>query len=399
MAWPRLKTVAVASATILLATGIAVVVTRSPTGLFGQGRLRLPVGKGAPAISLGERHGLILASDGSLWSWGSDFLGWPVLGLGNVTPQTRLRRIGNETNWVSISAGTAHNVAIKADGTLWAWGENIYGQFGVGTGGKLNLLASTPVHAAPGNDWKQAAAGGALTVALKRNGTLWTWGNNWAGSLGTGSTNNSAVPVQVGTGTNWIKVWAGMLETVALQSDGSLWYWGENPDPAFGQGTGAILVPTRVSPDTNWVDVGFGVNTVFAIKADGTLWTLGRNAHAYTDVQDPTRDTTPTRVGTNTDWLSIPACGAWWCLGLTKKDGSLWLMDASDGQPNGPRPPYKPVQFRRVELPKDVVAYAAGAAHAAAPGIHAPIGVALTREGEVWTWGMVLGDPGAWATD
>ena len=77
------------------------------------------------------------------------------------------------------------------------------------------------------------------TVALKKDGTLWAWGNNWAGSLGTGSTNNSAVPVQVGSATNWIKVWAGMLETVALQSDGSLWYWGDNPDPAFGQGTGA----------------------------------------------------------------------------------------------------------------------------------------------------------------
>src|SRR5580698_10460234 len=82
------------------------------------GRLRLPVGQGTPAISLGERHGLILASDGSLWSWGSDFLGWPVLGLGNFTNKsTVLRRIGNDTNWVGISAGSAgHNLAIKSDG-------------------------------------------------------------------------------------------------------------------------------------------------------------------------------------------------------------------------------------------------------------------------------------------
>jgi hypothetical protein len=83
----------------------------------------------------------------------------------------------------------------------------------------------------------------------------------------------------------------------------------------------------------------------------------------------------------------------WWCQGLTKKDGSLWLMDASDGLPNGPRSPYKPVQFRRVEIQKDVVAYTAGSAHAKAPGVHAAIGVALTRDGEVWTWGLVLGDP------
>ena len=111
-------------------------------------------------------------------------------------------------------------------------------------------MANTPVPAAPGNDWKQAVAGGIHTVALKKDGTLWAWGNNWAGSLGTGSTNNSAVPVQVGSATNWIKVWAGILESVALQSDGSLWYWGDNPDPAFPQGTSARCLSPRAFPRT-----------------------------------------------------------------------------------------------------------------------------------------------------
>ena len=74
MAWPKLKTTAFATAAILLATGIAVIFTTSPTGIISRVGLRLPVGKGTPATSLGERHGLILASDGSLWSWGSDFL-------------------------------------------------------------------------------------------------------------------------------------------------------------------------------------------------------------------------------------------------------------------------------------------------------------------------------------
>src|ERR1035441_4886870 len=118
MAWTKLKTATVAGVAILLATGIAIMLAMSPIGAVSQGRLRLPVGKGTPAISLGDRHGLILASDGSLGSWGSDFLGWPVLGLGDVPPQTRLRRIDNGTNWTSISAGHANNLAIKSDGTL-----------------------------------------------------------------------------------------------------------------------------------------------------------------------------------------------------------------------------------------------------------------------------------------
>lgn len=223
---------------MLLAIGIILLITNS---LSHPSRLGLPVGKGSPAISLGERHGLILASDGSLWSWGSDFLGWPVLGLGNRPSQsTSLRRIGNETNWVSIAAGTAHNLAVKSDGSLWAW---------------------------------------------------------------------------------------------------------------------------------------------------------GRQAHVYTGASDQAQDATPTRVGTDSDWRTISASAGWWCQGLTKKDGSLWLMDASDGQSNGPQSPYQPVRFRRVALQKDYVVYAGGAVHAASPGVHGPIGVVLTRDGEVWTWGMVLGDP------
>jgi len=141
------------------------------------------------------------------------------------------------------------------------------------------------------------------------------------------------------------------------------------------------------------MEVGFGVNTVFAIKSDGTLWAWGREAHVYTGASDPAQDSTPVRVGTDSDWGSLSATTGWWCLGLTKKDGSLWMMDASEGQSSGPQPPYKQVRFGRVGFKEDYAAYAGGAAHAAAPGVHGPIGVILTPQGEVWTWGMVLGDP------
>lgn len=382
------STKVIVGALTLLAIALVMMVSGSLNDPLRRGRLKLPVGKGIPAVGLSERHGLILASDGSLWSWGSDFLGWPVLGLGSSTHQTiRLRRIGNETNWISISAAEDHNLAIKQDGTLWTWGESVHDRFTRPT------PIPTPIPAAPGNGWKQAAAGGIHSAALKKDGTLWAWGDNWAGSVGIASTNGSSVPVQIGSATNWIRVWAGLLETVAMQTDGSLWYWGENPDPRFAQGAGQVFTPMRISEDTNWVDVGFGVNTVFAIKSDGTLWAWGRQAHVHTGASEEAQDAIPTRVGTNSDWQTFASCAGWWCQGLTKKDGSLWFMDASDGKSNGPRAPYNPVKFRRIELQKDGVAYAAGAAHAAGNGLHGPIGVVLTRDGEVWTWGMILGDP------
>lgn len=391
MAWPQFKTKIVRGAIIVFAiVFVAMLASLLFSPHLEPGRLRLPVGTGTPAIGLGSAHGLILASDGSLWSWGNHARrGWPVLGLGGSTNRsTTLRRIGTETNWTSISAGSAQNLAIKSDGTLWTWGYNVTGL------ANAPRAIRSPVPAAPGNDWKQAAAGGIHFAALKKDGTLWTWGNNWAGPLGIGSTNSSNVPVRVGSATNWIKVWAGFLETMAMQSDGSLWYWGENPNPTIAQGSAQILVPTRVSPDTNWVDGGFSSSAVIAIKSDGTLWVWGRGAADYTGATDPAQSAIPTRVGTDSDWKTVSG-GTGGAVALTKKDDSLWLMDALDGghyvvSRKGPR---RPPQVRPAAFQKDHAACAAGVVDGEAMGVHGRVGVVLRSNGEVWTWGMVLGEP------
>lgn len=226
MAWPHSKTKTIRAAIIFVAIAfVAMLASLLSSPRMQPGRLRLPVGAGTPAIGLGSAHGLILASDGSLWSWGNHARrGWPVLGLGGLTNRsTTLRRIGTDTNWISISSGPSHNLAIKSDGSLWTWGYNATGL------ANAPSAIRSPVLAAPGNDWRQAAAGNHHVAALKRDGTLWTWGHNWAGPLGVGSTNSSDVPMRVGSATNWIKVWAGGLSTVALQSDGSLWDRGRIP--------------------------------------------------------------------------------------------------------------------------------------------------------------------------
>ncbi len=258
---------------------------------------------------------------------GGNGFGWQVLGLGsNVTTQACLRRIGLETNWVNIAAGGSTSLALKADGTIWAWGENIYGQ--LGDGSRVREQAS-PVRSVSGDDWKQVATTGIHSVALKRDGSLWSWGNNWAGQLGDGTTNHSRVPVRVGSSTNWMRIWANLIENVGQQTDGSLWFWGW--DYTRSPKSCSIPVPTRVSADTNRVDVGMGDSTVFAIKSDGTLWAWGHQAHRYTGTTNATTDSSPMRVGPDSDWRTC-ASFAQSCPVFMKRDGSIWVLDCSDSR-------------------------------------------------------------------
>lgn len=379
MAWTKAKTAIVASTAVILATITTAVVTdhfrHAPPAQTG--RLKLPTGNVTPMMGYGYSHDvIILASDGSLWSWGEERLGWPVLGLANTNIQNTvsLRRIGNETDWVNVASGSYHSLAIKSDGTLWAWGGNFGYQLGDGT----KVSRPTPVPSIQGNDWKQVAVGGASSFALKDDGTLWAWGG---GYLGTGDSKDRTNVVQIGTSTNWVKIWAGGIQTLGLESDGSLWFWGSLTGDS--KDTSKFLVPTRISPDTNWVDACFGYFTMFALKSDGTLWSWGNKANFYTGASDTSMNATPMQVGTESDWQSISSSPGCFYHILRKRDGSLWALDASEHRTVKPDSEYKPIPLRKIDFNKDIAAYAAGGDN---------IGVILTRDGEVWTWGNVLGD-------
>jgi hypothetical protein len=382
MAWTKVKTTVVTGVVILVAAistvGVINHLRHAPPRQAG--RSKLPTGNVTPMIAYGYSHYVVvLASDGSLWSWGEERLGWPVLGYANTHLQksVALRRIGNDTDWASIAVGDSQSLAIKSDGTLWAWGGNYDYQLGDGT----KITRPTPVPSMPGHDWKLAASGGPRSFALKNNGTLWAWGNNWAGQLGVGSTKASTNAVQVGTSTNWTKVWADGVQTVGLQSDGSLWFWGTLTGSS--KDTNIFLTPKRISPDTNWVDACFGYFTVLALKSDGTLWTFGLDAEIYTGATNKNLNDTPTQVETENDWQSISSSPGCFYQLLRKKDGSLWSLDASEHRIVKPASTYKPVRFKKLDLQKDIATYAAGGDD---------IGVILTHAGEIWTWGSVLGE-------
>ena len=148
--------------------------------------------------------------------------------------------------------------AVKTDGTLWSWGQNVKGALGHGTSGTSGRVSS-PVQIGSLTTWAFAAAGGKSAAAVKTDGTLWTWGYNNVGQLGLGNTTDISSPVQVGSLTNWAKVVGGYNWLMALKTDNTLWGWGRsgyNAVNGTGTGSGANLAnissPVQIGSDTDW---------------------------------------------------------------------------------------------------------------------------------------------------
>ena len=180
----------------------------------------------------GNEHTIALKTDGSLWAWGQNNFG--ELGNGTNTESTVPIQIGMDNNWLSISGGGTHNLAIKNDGTLWSWGQNNYGQLGDGT----FINKSNPIQVGTDNDWQIISASDDYhSMAIKNNGTLWAWGHNDYGQLGDGTSLNKNIPVQIGSDTDWQNIDCGVSYSIAIKNDGSFWAWGANDIGQFGNGS------------------------------------------------------------------------------------------------------------------------------------------------------------------
>lgn len=183
---------------------------------------------GFQKISSGGVHNLALKADGSLYSWGRNVFGELGLNTNSEENQTTPIPVGT-ASWESISAGRYHSLGLKSDGTLWAWGGNVFGQLGIGSD---YAHFYSPMQIGSENSWKTVASGIVYGLAIKQDGTLWSWGSNYFGQLGHGNTENSNAPLQIGNENQWVSVFPGFKHSYALKTDGSLWGWGNND---FGQ--------------------------------------------------------------------------------------------------------------------------------------------------------------------
>jgi hypothetical protein len=268
---------------------------------------------GVASVSAGAYHTAAVKADGSVWAWGDT-----AIGDGTTTgSRTPVRVVGpGGTGFLagvaSVCVGDYHTVAVKTDGTVWAWGEpNWYGALGDGT----HLDRLTPVQVlGPGGAGfltgvASATAGASHTVALKTDGTVWAWGNNWYGELGDGTDRDRSIPVQVlgpgGSGflTGVASISAEDYHTVALKTDGTVWAWGANFDGQLGDNTTTNrAVPVQVvgPGGTGFLAgvssvAGGGAHTV-AVKADGTVWCWGKNDSGQIGDRAMANSTVPVQV-------------------------------------------------------------------------------------------------------
>ena len=330
-----------------------------------------------------------------LWAWGDNEDG--QLGQNKVLNRSSPVQVGTNTTWNvlgSTSSSYQTCYGIKSDGTFWSWGDSSYGLLGNGQDSD-SYKKSSPIQL-PGTTWKSVFGGRNLTLASKTDGTLWNWGYNPEGGLGQNNRTQYSSPKQIGAGTDWVGTYAmiavGEGHQGAIKTDGTLWTWGQNYKGELGLNVATPShrsSPCQVGTDTNWRDIKFGARGGYATKTDGTLWSWGYNIYGQLGQNNRTQYSSPTQVGTDTTWSGLGDLGyngySAWAL---KTDGTLWAMGNNEygvlGQNNSLVKLSSPTQIPGTNWVNCAQAYVAGAGN--------PIVFASKSDGTLWAWGTNQGD-------
>jgi alpha-tubulin suppressor-like RCC1 family protein len=171
-------------------------------------------------------------------------------------------------------------------------------------------------------------------VAIKTDGSLWTWGGNYRGQLGNNLPDNNmrSAPIQVGTDITWSKLAGGYNNSAAIKTDNTLWVWGTAQNGALGLNQQNPSNNSRSSPTQlpgSWSNgMLFYPNCATFVKTDGTLWSWGYNDNGTLGLNDKTQRSSPTQVGTDTTWDTIYSGGG--NSMASKTDGTFWVWGNND---------------------------------------------------------------------
>ncbi len=336
----------------------------------------------AELIAAGGLHSLAVKNDGSAWAWGDNTYG--QLGDGTTVDRWVPAPVSGLSGIVGIAGGSNFSLALKEDGTVWGWGTNGSGHLGDGTTTQRN----TPVRVGSLTNVVGIAAGFSFGLAVKSDGTVWSWGYNDVGQLGDGTTTNRTWPVQVVGLTNAVAVAGGWHHSLAVLADGTVRAWGDNPWGQLGDGTTTPhRTPAPVSGLGGVLRVSGGIEFSNAVKSDGTVWSWGRNDWGSLGDGTTTWRPTPVAVPGLTNAIAISS-GTDHVLAL-KDDGTVWAWGSNEVGCLGDGTTTRRTAPVRTQVVSNVAGIAAGRRH------HS---LALSHDGVVWSWGRdsdgQLGDGG-----
>ena len=292
-----------------------------------------------------------------------------TLGGTNVT----LTGSGFVNQFTKVAGGYGHSLALKDDGTVWSWGMNNKGQLGDGT----TTQRLTPVQVSGLSGITSIAANTYQSFALKNDGTVWAWGDNGYGQLGDGTTTDRLTPVQVSGLSGITSINAGTFHSLALKNDGTVWAWGDNGYGQLGDGTTTQqLTPVQVSGLSGVTNIHTGYNNSFASKSDGTTWAWGWNNSGQLGDGTTTTTSTAVQVSNISNITSITG-GYGYSIAL-KNDGTVWSWgENSVGQLGDGTTTNRSTAVQVLGL-SSVTSIATGVYYS----------IALKNDGTTWTWGL-----------
>jgi alpha-tubulin suppressor-like RCC1 family protein len=351
--------------------------SRRLAGLAGCAALVLGVADTAGAVPAQARVAATASPQHVVASWG-----FGPLGDATTTDRSLYGDIKGINDVVQVAARYGHGLAVRSDGTVWAWGDNQFGELGDGT--TTTGLALAQVTGLTGVT--QVAAGRFVSLALRSDGTVWAWGANDAGQLGRGTTTGHEVtPTRVTGLTNVIKISAGGAFELALRSDGTVWAWGNDQLGSLGNGTTAdySAVPVKVAGLDNVTDIAAGFDASAATRTNGisaakTVWTWGGNGSGQLGDGTLTDRSTPVQVTGLPVYIAGLSAGDNFTAVLGT-DGKVWAWgDDSDGQLGNAR------TDTPVTRPVNTIGPGKGITQISAGG---DLMLALVSDGTVLAWG------------
>ena len=223
---------------------------------------------GTSALSVGAEHSLALRSDGTVFAWGSDRDG--QLGQGRQTFESRPGLVARLSGVKAIGIGPNHSLAVGSDGKLWTWGSNASGELGDDS----TAYRSEPIQARGISRVRTACGGDGFSAALDQDGAVWTWG--FPVTLGTGLQEAKRVPAMIPELSDIQALACGYSHVLALRQDGKVWAWGTNDEGQLGDASRTLrLTPVEVAGLSNVTAISAGNSYSVALKQDGTVWEWG----------------------------------------------------------------------------------------------------------------------------